>query len=68
MTTTILIHNGHRAVDVENVDRVYDHDKDVMTDEWKSAGVVTIQPGTLYQTYCTDTRKVVVHEPPIKTE
>lgn len=68
MTTTILVHNGHRAVDVETVDRVYDHEKQVMTDEWKSADKTTVRPGTLYQTYCTDTRKVVIHEPPIETK
>lgn len=66
MTTTVIVHNSHRAVTVETVDRVYDHDKRVMTDEWKSAGIVTVLPGQLYQSYCTDTRKLIIHEPPIE--
>ena len=65
MTTTVLVHNNHRKVRVLTEDRVYDHEKQVVTDEWRDAGSVDIEPGQLYQTYCTDTRRVTIVEPKV---
>lgn len=66
MTTTVLVHNNHRVVRVVTEDQVYDHDKKVMTNEWREVGTVDVPPGQLYTTYCTDTRRLSIIEPPIE--
>jgi hypothetical protein len=63
MTTTVLIHNGHRDVRVITEDRVWDADKKTLSDEWREVGTVDIKPGQLYQTYCTDARRLTIVEP-----
>lgn len=63
MTTTVLVHNGHRPVRVIAEDRVWDAEKDALSDDWREAGAVDIAAGQLYQTYCTDTRRLVIVEP-----
>lgn len=64
MTTTVLVHNGHRSVRVITEDRVWDSDKQALTDDWREAGTVDVLAGQLYQTYCTDTRRLSIVEPP----
>lgn len=61
MTTLVIVHNAHRKVVVNTLDRVYDHENKVMTDDWTRTSFV-VEPGNLYQTYCTDTRKIEVVE------
>jgi hypothetical protein len=63
MTTTVLVHNGHRLVRVITEDRVWDAEKNALSDEWVRAGAVTVGRGQLYQTYCTDTRRITIVEP-----
>jgi hypothetical protein len=63
MTTTVLVHNGHRSVRVITEDRVWDAEKNALSDDWREAGTVDIATGKLYQTYCTDTRRLVIVEP-----
>ncbi|VIO73881.1 hypothetical protein [Bradyrhizobium ivorense] len=67
MTTSVLVHNADRAVRVVHEDRVYDHEKKVYTDDWKADGGANIAPGQLYHTYCTETRRVTIVEPPLKS-
>jgi hypothetical protein len=62
MTTTVIVHNAHRDVTVITEDRVYDHAAAKMTDEWQATNRAHISAGQLYQTYCTDTRRIVVVE------
>ncbi len=62
MTTTILVHNGHHSVRVTTEDRVWDAEKKVLTDDWVHVGTQYVAAGQLYQTYCTDTRRVTVFE------
>lgn len=63
MTTTVLVHNGHRSVRVITEDRVWDAEKNALSDEWKQVGAQFVAAGQLYQTYCTDTRRLVIVEP-----
>lgn len=63
MTTTVLVHNSHRSVRVITEDRVWDADKQALSDTWTEAGSVDIAAGQLYQTYCTDTRRIAIVEP-----
>lgn len=62
MTTTIIVHNGHRTVTIKESDRAYDHDAKKLTDNWKETNRIVVQPGQLFQTYCTDTRRVEIVE------
>lgn len=64
MTTTVLVHNGHRKVRVITEDRLWDHDKQALSDAWKEASTYDVEPGALFQTYCTDTRRLTIVEPP----
>jgi hypothetical protein len=66
MTTTVLIHNGHRSVRVLTEDRQWDVEKNAISDVWKDAGSVDVPAGALYQTYCTDTRRVTIVEPELE--
>lgn len=68
MTTTVLVHNGHRAVSVVTEDRVWDAEKQALSDNWRAVDSVVIKPGVLYQTYCTDTRRLTIIEPALETE
>ncbi len=63
MTTTVLVHNGHRTVRVITEDSVWDAEKGAPTNEWCRADAVDIPAGVLYQTYCTDTRRITIVEP-----
>lgn len=63
MTTTVIVHNAFKSVRVITEDRVYDHDKNALSDAWKHSGAQYVAPGQLYQTYCTDTRRVIILEP-----
>lgn len=63
MTTTILVHNSHRKVRVLTEDRIWDPVKKALSDDWTKATSVDLDPGALYQTYCTDTRRVTIIEP-----
>jgi len=63
MTTTVLVHNGHRKVRVITEDRVWDAEKNALSEDWKEASTHDVEPGQLYQTYCTDTRRLTIVEP-----
>jgi hypothetical protein len=64
MTTTVLVHNGHRDVLVKTEDRVWDADKNALSDDWsQNEPYYRVLAGQLYQTYCTDTRRLVIVEP-----
>lgn len=63
MTTTVLVHNSHRPVRVVTEDRVWDADKQALSDAWTAAGSVDIAAGQLYHGYCTDTRRITIVEP-----
>lgn len=63
MTTTVLVHNGHRLVRVITEDRVWDAEKNMLSEDWTAAGTVDVAPGQLFQTYCTDTRRLTIVEP-----
>ena len=68
MTTTVLAHippDQKKRLLVETFDRVYDHDKQVMTDEWRQVDTRIVDAGQLMQTYCADTRRVLVSEIPL---
>jgi hypothetical protein len=65
MTTTVIVHNSHRNVRIITEEQVYDRDKKTMTDEWRVIDTYDLMSCTLYQTYCTDTRRLVIIEPPI---
>lgn len=68
MTTTVLAHlppDQKKRLLVETFDRVYDHDKQVMTDEWRQVDTRIVDAGQLMQTYCTDTRRVLISEIPL---
>jgi hypothetical protein len=68
MTTTVIAHlpkDSPRRLLIEYFDRVYDADKQVMTDEWRKATYTFVEAGQLYQGYCTDTRRVVISEVPL---
>lgn len=68
MTTTVIAHlpaNQPKRLLVETFDRVYDHEKKAMTDEWRKADWCFVEAGALYQTYCTDTRRVLISEVPL---
>lgn len=65
MTTTVLAHlppDRPRRLLIETFDRVYDHEKQVMTDEWKKVDSRFVSAGQLMQTYCTDSRRVLISE------
>ena len=62
MTTTILVHNAHRKVTVRTSDRVWDNEKGEPTNKWTEPSSVVVEPGQLYSTYCTDTRKIEIVE------
>jgi hypothetical protein len=66
MTTTVLVHNGHRKVRVITEDRVWDAEKQALSDDWKETGTTDVDSGVLFNTYCTDTRRLVIVEPPIE--
>lgn len=63
MTTTVLVHNGHRPVRVITEERAWDAEKNALSDNWLETGTVDIAAGQLFQTYCTDTRRLVIVEP-----
>jgi hypothetical protein len=66
MTTTVLVHNGHRSVRVITEDRVWDPEKKALSDTWKEVSSHDVAAGHLYQTYCTDTRRLTIVEPAIE--
>ena len=70
MTTTVLVHlppnQKEKRLLIETFDRVYDHDK--RRSEWQKVDYVFVQAGSLYQTYCTDTRRVLISEVPAASE
>lgn len=66
MTTTILVHNAHRAVNVVSEDRVWNPQTQALTDDWHEVYKHSVEPGQLYQTFCTDTRRVTIIERPIE--
>lgn len=71
MTTTVLAHlpaDQPKRLLIESFDRVYDHDKKVMTDEWRKSDWTIIAAGALCQTYCTDTRRVLISEIPLAND
>jgi hypothetical protein len=63
MTTTVFVHNPHRSVRVITEDRVWDEERKALSDLWKETGVQYVASGQLFQTYCTDTRRITVVEP-----
>lgn len=63
MTTTVLVHNGHRAVRVTTEDLVWDAEKNALSNDWAPSGSFDVAAGQLFQTYCTDTRRLVIVEP-----
>ena len=63
MTTTVLVHNGHRSVRVIFEDRVWDADKNELSNVWKQTEAHYVATGQLFQTYATDTRRVIIVEP-----
>ena len=68
MTTSVIAHlpaNQPRRLLIEIFDRVYDHDKKVMTDEWRKVDHTFVDAGHLYHGYCTDSRRVLVSEVPL---
>ena len=68
MTTSVLAHlppDQKKRLLVETFDRVYDHENKIMTNEWKKVDYVFIEAGRLYQTYCTDSRRVLISEVPL---
>jgi len=68
MTTTVLAHlppDQPRRLLVETFDRVYDLDKQVMTDEWKKVDFSFVDAGRLFQSYCTDSRRILISEVPL---
>lgn len=68
MTTTVLAHlpkDQPKRLLIETFDRVYDPTTHNMTDEWKKSDFVFIDAGTLYQTYCTDSRRILISEVPL---
>ena len=65
MTTTVLVHNGHRKVRVITEDRLWNFDENALSDVWKEVGTLDVEPGQLLQTYCTDTRRLTIVEPEI---
>lgn len=68
MTTTVIAHlppDQKKRLLVETFDRVYDHENKVMTDEWRKSDWYFVEAGRLCQTYCTDTRRVLISEVPL---
>ena len=68
MTTTVFAHlpvGQPKRLLIETFDRVYDHEKKVMTDEWKKVDYSFVEAGHLYQSYCTDSRRVLISEVPL---
>jgi hypothetical protein len=68
MTTTVMAHlpaDQPKRLLIETFDRVYDHANQVMTDEWKKVNFTIISAGHLFQTHCTDSRRVLVSEIPL---
>lgn len=68
MTTSVFAHlpkDQKRRLLIETFDRVYDHDKQVMTDEWRKVDYRFVDAGDLMQTYCTDSRRVLISEVPL---
>lgn len=63
MTTRVIVHNSHQTVEVIAEDRVLDQETLQYTDEWKEAIRVPVTPGQLFETYATNTRRIVVLEP-----
>lgn len=71
MTTTVLAHlppDQPKRLLIETFDRVYDPVKEVMTNEWKKVDYTFINAGQLYQTYCTDSRRVLISEVPLASD
>lgn len=66
MTTTVIVHNSHRKVTVVMEDRLWDADKQALSDAWKETGRVDVHPGSLFNGYCTDTRRLTIVEPPLE--
>ncbi len=68
MTTTVLAHlplNQKKRLLIETFDRVYDHTKQVMTDEWIKVDFRFVDAGALFQSYCTDSRRMLISEVPL---
>ncbi len=68
MTTTALAHlppDQKKRLHIVTFDRVYDHDKQVMTDEWRQVDERIVDAGQLFQGHCTDCRKVMIGEIPL---
>ncbi len=68
MTTTVIAHlpvGQPRRLLIETFDRVYDREKQVLTDEWKKVSYVFVDAGNLYQTYGTDSRRILISEVPL---
>ena len=69
MTTSVLIHcqpQDRYRVKVECLDRQWYTARNALSDEWKETGEpYFVEPGHQMQTYCTDTRKLVITEVPL---
>ncbi len=68
MTTTVLVHNSHRKVTVITEDRLWDSEKQALSDQWCETEKFDVMPGVLFQTYCTDSRRLTIVEPDIVAE
>jgi len=71
MTTTVIAHlppDQKKRLLVETFDRVWDSDKQAMSNEWKKVDYTFVPAGALYQTYCTDSRRVLISEVPLAEE
>jgi len=66
MTKYVRIENADMAnfkVKVDVQDRVYDHEKQVMTDEWKTIKTIDLDhPTALANEFLTDSRRFIVRE------
>lgn len=65
MTTRVKLEcpdNSHWHVKVDVEDRVYDHDKDAMTDEWRVADSFVLKQTESRETYIHDSRRLIVTE------
>jgi hypothetical protein len=65
MTTTVIVHNSHRKVRIVTEEQVFDRDKETMTDKWRVIDTYDLMPCALFQAYCTETRRLIISEPPI---
>ena len=60
MTTKVLVHNGHKAVEIH----LFDLDCTLGIEKWDNTAIIRVLPGDLGEVYATDTRKIVIVEPP----